>query len=550
MPPAARAVQIQGNAQNTLIITGDHNTLQLSHQSDFSFRPLDAAFRQAQRQAAPADFYNGSRPNWANIAQGHDAQRALLQQLLDFIHDPQKRLPPQRVGVITGLSGEGKTTLLMRTLWQAAEAGLPVLWQRHTVLTSGYQTDFPAAGPLVLGLDDLPFAPGLLAIIAELHESGQPFVLLGTARQHEWGNSGLASALARHAHLRTFPVQRLGGEEVDDLLARLRQHDMLGALADQPPARQRRYFLDRLQADGQLLPALLTARRGRSFAAILEDVFRALERQHGREQARQLMRGYAGIALVHRFGFWLSRPLLAAFSGIEERQLTPQLLRPLQGELTEITAASHRLYTRHPWIAEQALQILCGPYLEEENYLYQDLFAALQGLLQAAAPPEERKLLSMLPLAFRYRGDFDRARQLFQQAAQADPTNAPTLQAWALMEAQRGQPQRALEILAQGLARIHRRRDRALLLSTRAGLLARQERWPEAEADYRQALELHERNPHTHYHYAVDFLLKRGRTAEACRHLQRALALNPRKKRHRQRIQRALQRHCQAGSDA
>jgi tetratricopeptide (TPR) repeat protein len=52
---------------------------------------------------------------------------------------------------------------------------------------------------------------------------------------------------------------------------------------------------------------------------------------------------------------------------------------------------------------------------------------------------------------------------------------------------------------------------------------------------------LHERNPLTHYHYAVDVLLKQGRRDEACRHLRRVLELNPRKARHRRQIERALQ---------
>ena len=112
-----RSVSVQGNADHTIVITGDGNRVQLRHAGGISFRLLDDDFRTAQRSAQPADFYNGTRPNWGNIARGDDAPRALLDELLDFLLNPDGRWPGQRIGVLTGLSGEGKTTLLMRALW-------------------------------------------------------------------------------------------------------------------------------------------------------------------------------------------------------------------------------------------------------------------------------------------------------------------------------------------------------------------------------------------------------------------------------------------------
>ncbi len=139
-------------------------------------------------------------------------------------------------------------------------------------------------------------------------------------------------------------------------------------------------------------------------------------------------------------------------------------------------------------------------------------------------------------------GNHDQARELFQKAAQADPQNAPTYQAWAVMEARLGDREKALELLEQGLKRVRNSRGRALLLSTRGSLLARLQRFPEAEAAFRQALKVYEKDPLTHYHFAVDCLLPQGRREEACQHLRRARQLRPRKKRDRQRIQRAWQK--------
>jgi uncharacterized protein HemY len=98
--------------------------------------------------------------------------------------------------------------------------------------------------------------------------------------------------------------------------------------------------------------------------------------------------------------------------------------------------------------------------------------------------------------------------------------------------------------LRRGLAQVEERRGRALLLSTLGGLLARQKKYAEAEDAFRQALDFDEKNPLTHYHFAVDCLIPQGKLKEACRHLERARSLRPRKERDRQKIESALRRYC------
>ncbi len=122
----------------------------------------------------------------------------------------------------------------------------------------------------------------------------------------------------------------------------------------------------------------------------------------------------------------------------------------------------------------------------------------------AEADPKHAPTLQAWALLEKEQGQIDRARQLFARAAEADPKNAPTLQAWALLEAQQGNLSEAIRILEDGLQRVHDRRGRALLLSTLGSRLARQNDLLQAEKYFQQALELDERNPLTHYHFAVD----------------------------------------------
>ncbi len=539
-----RQVIVRGNAERTVIITGDNNQVHLGHRDGFVFRLLDKTFRQAQAESQPADFYNGTRPNWANIARQQDAPRTLFPALMDFI---LHGTPAQRLGVITGLSGEGKTTLLMRTAWEAAHQGLPVLWRHHGHVTQPYEHPFEQSGPVLICLDELLYMDELTALLSDLNESGLPFVLLGTARLHEWYNSPLRPEVERQVSVQEFSLQRLDESEARALLERLEANNALGALQAMSPPQRLDYLLNRLQADGQLLPALMTSRAGRPFEAILESVFTNLERRYREERVAFLLRGYAGIALVHRFGFWMSRPLLAEFLPCPEAELTPRLLSPLRGELTEITEEkTGRLYTRHPWIAERALSLLAGSSrLPEERYLYQDLFHALGRVLESNPTAKERKLTTLLPLAFKYQGNIPEARRLFHQATQANPKDAASWQAWALMEAQHGDAKKAESLLRTGLEKVQEERGRALLLSTLGSLLARQKHYPQAEEAFRQALELWEKNPLTHYHFAVDCLIPQRKTQEACQHLERARSLRPRKERDRRKIEAALQRYCQ-----
>jgi tetratricopeptide (TPR) repeat protein len=116
------------------------------------------------------------------------------------------------------------------------------------------------------------------------------------------------------------------------------------------------------------------------------------------------------------------------------------------------------------------------------------------------------------------------------------------------MEAQQGQPETAEALLRRGLEQVEERRGRALLLSTLGSILAHREAYPEAEDAFRQALAFDEKDPLTHYHFAVNCLIPQGKLEEACRHLERARSLRPRKERDRRKIESALRRHCGSSS--
>jgi tetratricopeptide (TPR) repeat protein len=137
-------------------------------------------------------------------------------------------------------------------------------------------------------------------------------------------------------------------------------------------------------------------------------------------------------------------------------------------------------------------------------------------------------------------GNIERARQLFEQGTRADPTHAPTYQAWALMEL-REDPEAALKVIEKGLTKVSDSRDRARLLCARGSAYAKLHKYKDADESFERALKLEENNPFIHYYFACQSLERQGKRAEAIQHYERALKLGPRQE-NRQKIERALKR--------
>ena len=453
-----RSVAAGRDVINSIVVTGDGAVIYQSGAEALSFYALDEAFRMQQRDRSPADFYGGTRPNWANIAHAHDAPRERYATLRAFVEAPD--LPPQRMGLLLGLAGEGKTTLLMRLAWNLAEDGYNVLW-RHSGWVfnrtiTGQALTVPQDRPLILCFDQVDQEEHLPTMIQELAEQGIHFVVVGTARTHEWQLAGMEGHL-RAVRLQKFLMPPLNRPEVEGILDKLAAANALDRLAELSRQAQVRHFLHRLEADGQLLPALLTARRrAESFEQIVLDV---LEGVYRREDGPFLIRAYALLSAVHRFGFWLSRGLFAQALEIPEADVGPRVLGKLSGELLEVTEApdgwggSGHLYTRHPLIAEKVFGLAGDPTRRwaEPRYVYRRLFEALRQQLASMPETPERKLLTLLPLAVKRQGNLTQARMLFQFAAQSDPTNPVIWQAWALLEKEQGNVDEARRLFRQGV---------------------------------------------------------------------------------------------------
>ena len=434
-PSANRGVEIKGSVVNSVIITGDGNQVFLEYGEQFHYQVLDENFRNAQLKSAPADFYNGTRPNWGNIIRGDDAPRNLYGEAKAFVED--QSLPAQRMCIVTGPSGEGKTTFLMRLAWDLAEGGYPVFWRHFGKVSQTSSVDYQSTRPVILCFDQAGDDTQLPLLVRDLCQFGVPFIILATERQNEWQSTGLESEIRRSIHFKTFAMPRLTKDEVVSLLDCLEKASQLDALAGISKKQRVKHFLNRLDADGQLLPALLTAKTGKhSLDAIVLNMLERIKRQ---KDGDFLIKSYVLIASVHRWGRSLSSSLLARCLEIDEEDIRPRLLRYLSGEVSELMLGENvQLYTRHPFIANKAFELADSNYLVQEGKeIYKKLLRAV-GQCNAEDKAGEQKLLTIIPISHKRMGDVNTARILFNESTRANPTNAPTWQAWALMEKELG----------------------------------------------------------------------------------------------------------------
>jgi tetratricopeptide (TPR) repeat protein len=128
---------------------------------------------------------------------------------------------------------------------------------------------------------------------------------------------------------------------------------------------------------------------------------------------------------------------------------------------------------------------------------------------------------------------------LFAEAVRADPSNAPSWQAWAVFEREQRNYGEARRLLEEGLQHVYSRRGKGLLHSTLGGLFARRNDLQAAEEHFRKALEYNDQDALTHYYFAVYVLLKTNRREEACVHLRRAEALGVEDEYQRRKIEDA-----------
>ncbi|HSS78430.1 MAG TPA: SIR2 family protein, partial [Thermoanaerobaculia bacterium] len=390
---------------------------------------IDSAFLDRQPPATPElarAYYRGEPVRWSLVRAGLTSQRQATRETLTYL-----KSEGLRAVLLMGAGGEGKSTILLQIGLTLLDEGWAVFHMTEPN-SDPFEIFRRHRGPMAFLIDRADEFRHVTKLLREADRRGAPTALVFAARPHEWQEAH--KDLGDSARLlKVIRVGRLGAEEAQEIAIHLLE---TGAVE----GGNVETLVERLLSDsnGFLLAAMLTATRGESLSRILSDVVSKIAAWPGGDdllvsiasvvalEARQDNRGRP---------YWCSLRLFTEALGISKTQVR-RICGRLVGEVSLHLRSGYRVETRHPVIAETLFPILFRSEapLVDELEIHERLLRAAATLSHEYVNPAERKLLSVLPLSYSKEDDFEQARHLFRVAAETDPRQVPTWQAWARLE--------------------------------------------------------------------------------------------------------------------
>ncbi|TXT29657.1 MAG: hypothetical protein FD138_2392, partial [Planctomycetota bacterium] len=420
--------------------------------NDFDFVAVTTELQRARslldvNPKGPEEFYDGSRADWRDIVQNFDSPRERLTELQEFIlqraEKPTSRIP---VAVVLGESGDGKTTALMRTAASLASCNHLVFFQKDHkfALRVPRLRQIADNQPVFLFVDKLTELDptefkGFIDWLQR--ESIHAIVVVGVWPS-TWPEYKPNSAVAE---LREIDIGRWTDKDIDgylDKLGSILSGAFLGNLAGLTRPQQHAAFL---HAGRSFLVAMLMAKRNKVFE---EYVKGELDRLPGHAR-----RAYLYVSAFHRFDLAMPRQLLVSL--LPDHSVDDVVFRQARGLLVE---SGDWITTRHSLRAEVAIATDEVPLVRR----YEDIIDASskenEGLIarllhilsvrrdngvEALFIRARRRFDSpcfphMQALYKKRQGDHSEAKRLFRDCTRLFPHDAPSWQAWGLLEKEQG----------------------------------------------------------------------------------------------------------------
>lgn len=396
--------------------------------TDFAYVHGSLAFENVSAEK----FYAGYDTDWCGIVRNYDFARKVGEDMLYAALDETAGDLPLRFELLLGQAGAGKTIALRRAAFDAATAlDQLVLWltedgePRADVLEELYSL---TGLRVLLFVDHVSLhAEALERMLYTLRARNVPITVIASEREAEWGTycRGLNEAFTPTTHT----LRLLSAREAEALVDLLERHQCLGHLAEKPRTERIASFLDKAQANRQLLVALHELTQGRPFEDIILDEYERINP----EVARSL---YLDIATMHQFGVMARAGAISRISSIRFLDFKEEFLAPLQ----DIVRTTHDRYTgddgyetRHAHVARLVFRVAC----EGDEERATQLARIITGLDTGYS--SDRRILSGIcrgrEIAQAFVG-IESAREIFDTAMAAMPSAAFLFQQAAILEMQ------------------------------------------------------------------------------------------------------------------
>ena len=296
----------------------------------------------------PRMFYRGLNPIWSAVDADLDVRRDLEDTILyDAILDESSE-PNHRFYAIKGHAGSGKSVLLQRIAWEAANTykKLCLYLQSHGTAAFEALSELSKVVDerIYLFVDDIgDEVPQMLHLLEKLGNSPIPLTIIAAERINEWN---MSCADLEPYLTNEYEVRYLSSKEIERLLSLLQHHRALFRLEKASDEERRVAFVER--AGRQLLVALHEATLGKPFEDIIADEYDEITPP----AAKSL---YLGICFLNRYKVPVRAGIVNRLYSIRFTEFERHFFKPLESLIYTSFDRRSRDYiyrTRHPHIAQ------------------------------------------------------------------------------------------------------------------------------------------------------------------------------------------------------
>ena len=291
-----------------------------------------------------ASYLLGRQPTWSDLVDGFSVEREFETDLSSLSPDGERLL------VITGTGGSGKSTTLMRLALKLQATGADVLWL--DALSAGSPWDVRkavATSPVdAILFDDVDvYGDRTAAFVEDLLRDNSRLVVAVTMRGARYERFQIARHL-KEFRLRQVTIPNLTDTDINGLIDALASAKRLGALTGLDHAERVKAFRER--ARRQLLVAMIEVTSGLSFE---EKVAREC-----RELEPELAIVYAIAAVATAYRHYLLREEILLALGDSSNEALSRIDRLLNQRL--LVPSGRGVAVRHRVIAERSVRVFAG----------------------------------------------------------------------------------------------------------------------------------------------------------------------------------------------
>lgn len=300
----------------------------------------------------PKDFYRGAGHGWGAIIQKLDVHRTMSAQILSEVVLDAEDADLLQFAVIKAPAGAGKSVLLKRIAWTAAdELDALCFFVREGSMPSPElicEICESASRRVFIFVEDFGYDPVSVAqVCGRAAAKRLPITIIGAVRTNEWN---VACEPLKPFVTNEYMLPYLSKPEIAGVIALLEKHGALGTLQGKTHAEREVAFTDR--AGRQLLVALHEATLGARFEKIVRNEYEKITPV----LAQSI---YLTICSLNRTGVPVRAGLISRIHGITFEDFAKDFLGPLE-QVVLYRKSKHLVdieyIARHPHIADMVFR--------------------------------------------------------------------------------------------------------------------------------------------------------------------------------------------------